>query len=107
VANDKLNGWHLSRKATAETWVSLPVTDRKHTWQIVGIHALKDSDASEKTFQELVEQVMVLFRFDSRLGGNCQVAGPAQLDTLETRMFGSVLCHVAVIKLPVQERAMP
>lgn len=106
VANDKLNGWHLTRKATQEDWVAEPVVDRDHTYEIVGIYALNDAAASEKAFQELVEQVMELFRFDFDLGGHCQLAGPLKLKTLEPRMFGSVLCHVAVLELPVQEREM-
>ena len=107
VSNDKLNGWHITRKATGEAWKSLPVVERAHTYEIIGIYALKDADASEKTFQDLVEKVMEELRFDFTLGGNCQQTGPLKLETLEPRMFGSVLCHVAVLKLPVQERAMP
>lgn len=104
VANDKFNGWHITRRATPENWGDLPTVKRHHSFEIAGIYALNDADASEKTFQNLVEQVMNLFRFDFELGGHCLMAGPLNLETLEARMFGAVLCHVAVIKLPVQER---
>ncbi|MCX5888063.1 MAG: hypothetical protein NTY36_01260 [Deltaproteobacteria bacterium] len=106
VANDKFNGWHITRKATQEDRAAEPVVDRDHTYEIVGIYALNDAAASEKAFQELVEQVMALLRFDFDLGGHCQLAGPLKLRTLEPRMFGSVLCHVAVLELPAQEREM-
>lgn len=106
VANDKFNGWHITRKATQESRDAMPVVDRDHSYEIVGIYALNDAAASEKAFQELVEQVMALFRFDFDLGGRCQLAGPLKLKTLEPRMFGSVLCHVAVLELPAQEREM-
>ena len=42
VANDKLNGWHVTRKTTAESWDAMPVVDRNHIWEIVGIYALND-----------------------------------------------------------------
>jgi hypothetical protein len=104
VSNAKLNGWHVTRKVTSEDWSALPVVERYHTFEISGIYALKDADASEKTFQSLVEAVMSALRHDYTLGGNCLKAGPQKLATVETRMFGSVLCHVAVIELPVWER---
>ncbi|MHB9075857.1 MAG: hypothetical protein ACYC6G_20340, partial [Desulfobaccales bacterium] len=107
AANGRIQGWHITRKGTKETWDSLPAVDRGHTYEIVGIYTLNDAAASEKAFQELVEKVMSLLRFDFDLGGNCTLAGPLTLETVEPRMFGSVLCHVAVIKLPAQEQELP
>lgn len=107
TTNDRVQGWHITRKATAESWDNLPTVNRNHTYEMVGIYALNDAAASEKTFQELVEKVMGLLRFDFTLGGNCLLVGPLNLKTLEPRVFGSVLCHVAVIELPAQERELP
>ncbi len=106
-ANGRIQGWHITRKATPESWDNLPAVERQHNFEIVGIYALNDAAASEKAFQELVERVMGLLRFDFELGGHCLLAGPLNLETLEPRMFGTVLCHVAVIKLPAQERELP
>ncbi|MHB9075787.1 MAG: hypothetical protein ACYC6G_19980, partial [Desulfobaccales bacterium] len=37
AANGRIQGWHITRKGTKETWDSLPAVDRGHTYEIVGI----------------------------------------------------------------------
>jgi len=102
--NGKLNGWAITRRSTAAEWVAEPLVERTHTFEITGIYSLKDTDASEKTFQDLIEAIDAAVRFDHTLGGNCLVAEPLQVETVEARMFGSILCHVAVLQLSVVVR---
>jgi hypothetical protein len=104
VKNSKLNGWAITRRSTEAEWSAMPVVDRTHQIEITGIYSLKDADASEKTFQDLIEAVDAAVRFDHTLGGNCLVAGPLAVEVVEARMFGSVLCHYCLLRLPVQTR---
>ncbi|OPX19129.1 MAG: hypothetical protein BZ151_10895 [Desulfobacca sp. 4484_104] len=105
-SSSKLNGWSITRRSTSEEWEARPVVRRRHVFEITGIYSLDDSAGSEKTFQDLVEAVCAKFRHDPNLGGNCLLSGPPQVENVEARMFGSVLCHVAEISLLVEERSM-
>ena len=102
--NGKLNGWAISRRATPEEWATMPVVERSHEFHISGIYSLNDAAASEKAFQDLVEAVAAALRNDPNLGGTCIEAGPVNVEVVEPRMFGSVLCHYCLIKLPVHDR---
>jgi len=77
VSNDKLNGWHITRRSTPESWDSMPVVERYHTFEISGIYALKDADASEKTFQDLVEAVMGLCAMTTTWAATAWMPGPS------------------------------
>lgn len=99
-----LNGWAITRRGTSEDWDNMPVVERYHNFEISGIYSLSDATASEKTFQNLVDAVAAALRNDQTLGGACIVAGPVNVEAVEPRMFGSVLCHYCLIKLPVHDR---
>lgn len=103
-SNGKLNGWSISRRSTAAEWVCMPEVDRRHNFVITGIYSLDDSAASEKTFQDLIEGIEEKIRNDHTLGDTCVAAGPLQVETVEVRMFGSVLCHYCELSLAALEK---
>jgi len=113
-ANGKLNGWMISREKTPETVMSQGGRNtRTHHFKIYGIYGLKDSDGSELIFQDLVEAVCTAFRSKDTLNGTVWSCTPAenapegvagiQVDLVEPRMFGNVLCHYAELSLYAQE----
>jgi hypothetical protein len=62
-----------------------------------------DAAQSEKTFNALVEAAAAAFRSDRTLGGTALGHDFIQVDALDTRSFGGVLCHYAELSLTVYE----
>lgn len=96
----RILGWEIGRKA--------PITEdessvRKHTFFIRGYMGVNDADATELLFNALLENIAAAFRADKDLGGAALGHDFIQVETLDTRSFGSVLCHFAELTLTVHE----
>lgn len=100
---NKINGWVFSRKSSPTLQRTIGEIERAHVYVVRGYYGLKDEDATEKTFQALVEAVQAAFFTDETLGGACETTRPdtgpmagavgLQVDIVELRKFGTVLCH--------------
>ena len=102
-ADGIIKGFTITRNKTTEEAQSSRTNWRIHTFIIRMFYALKDSDASEKKAQNLVEDIASAFRSKPELLGSCIQTSPVQVDVFEPRMFGSVLCHYAELRLNVTE----
>jgi hypothetical protein len=71
---------------------------------------LQDDAATDKTFQVLIDAVCDELRAAANgatwyyMDGDNPENAPAQVEVIEPRIFGSVLCHCAQIALAVTER---
>lgn len=71
------------------------------TFSIQGNYALKDADASEKTFIDLVEDVLDALRVDKTLSGTVmRMGGPKWVGPNHVTVV-NVLCHHAELIVPV------
>lgn len=100
----KINGCMFARKATPAVRDNMPTLRRDHKILIRCIYGLQDLVGSERTFQALVEAIQAAFDSDNTLGGTAHDSGPAQVEIVENRQFGKVLCHWAEISIEVRER---
>jgi hypothetical protein len=96
----QIRGWEIGRKP--------PITEdysctKKHTYFIRGYMAVKDSSATEKTFNALIESIAAAFRAVKDLNNSAMGHDLIQVEALDTRMFGSVLCHFTELTLTVYE----
>lgn len=112
-ATGKILGWEITRRAVSEhqrgAWF------RHHQFVLKGYMGLQDANATSIDFQELCEEVCNTFRtadpttpgatWDYR-NGDDKTAAPAQIESINDRMFGAVLCHCAEITLSVTERIL-
>lgn len=100
-----INGWTISRRTSPETYKTNTQAERKYTFVIRGFRGVQDAAEphSELVFQELVEAVCDVFRADYDLGEACEFHGPLQVNVVDYRMFGGVLCHYAEAELTAQE----
>ena len=97
---DHVRGWEIGRKAPiSEDETSV----KKHTYAIKGYMGVDDAAQSEKTFNTLVDAAAAAFRSDRTLGGAALGHDFIQVDALDTRSFGGVLCHYAELSLTVYE----
>jgi hypothetical protein len=100
---DQIRGWEISRISASEDRTSV----RPHTYAIRGYMGLKDSQATEKTFNDLIEAIAAAFRASQDLGKAVLGHDFIQIAVIEPRMFGSVLCHYAELRLTVHEHKYP
>lgn len=101
--SNKINGWCFSRVKTPMLQRTIGEVERAYIYTLRGYYGLKDSDATEKTFQALIEAAQEAFLTDETLGGACETTRPdsgpmngavgLQADIVEIRKFGTVLCH--------------
>lgn len=113
---DKINGWMITRRSTDERVEVFGRNLVSHTFLIRGVYSLDDGASSEKTFQAIIEAIRTAFRSRFDLNGACEATyldvdamGPGgkvgvQVSLIETRMFGSILCHYCELLLGAQER---
>jgi len=69
TTSDVINGWTVSRVRTPAACASGTHDRRSHHYKIRGYYGLKDEDATEVTFQALVEAVCTAFRSAYQLSG--------------------------------------
>ncbi len=98
-----IKGWTISRVKTPEESVTPSTNRRFHDFIIRGYYSLDDSEATELTFQDLIDDIATAFRTKPFLNGTAFDSSPLQVDTVATIMFGSVLCHFCQLRLEVEE----
>jgi hypothetical protein len=104
-AAGKITGGMITRKVTAKQQRTIGEVERAHVFVIRLVYGLQDSGDSEAIFQTLVDAVLDAVDADETLGGSCETTHPdwgpmsgavgLQIDTIEYRQFGTVLCHYA------------
>lgn len=99
----KIKGWTITRTKTPETSKTPSTNTRIHTFIIRGYYSLDDSEATEVTFQDLVESIATAFRTEPTINGTAFDSSPLQVDSVAGIMFGDVLCHFCQLRLDVEE----
>jgi len=99
----RYNGWMITRVKTPSKTASVTHEERSHTCRIIGIYGLDDDGASEIIFQELIEDICQAFRAEYQLNSTAANTEPVQVDLVEPRMFGNVLCHYCELTLQADE----
>lgn len=108
-ADDKINGWTLSRIKVAQGMGSFSQIERAHIFRLQKVYGLKDGDESGIVFEDHLQAVVDAFDADDTLGGTCTTCTPnwgpmegltgLQIEKAEARTFGSVLCHYGECRL--------
>lgn len=115
TTGNKINGWMITRIATPQRQETLGEKERAHILLFRGVYGLDDSADTESTFQTQIEAMVTKFNEDANenLGGVCLTTHPdwgpmdgsvgLQVDKVEIRVFGTVLCHYAECRLCATE----
>ena len=122
---NQIRGWVLTRERAGEEVASIGsnatggftpagLSRRTHTFLLFGIMSAEDGVGSEVVFQDLIEEICDRFRGDKTLrlldeSGAPRVRSlerlqPPQVDLIELRTFGNVLCHYAEVRVRAIER---
>lgn len=113
-SKNNINVWMITRRKTNKYILAQGGEDtRIHLFIIKGIMGLNDKRGTEKIFQDLIEDIVEKFDSYDTLNNSawsiCPVSGVGkltsgiQVEVVEPRMFGSVLCHFCELHLFVQE----
>jgi len=105
VSSGKLHAWIITRAQAPGENQTTRHTLRNHAFDIYGYYAIDDTNASEKTFQQLCDVVMNKLDEDDNIAlvTNVYVIAPSQLISFEPVMFCDVLCHRAIIRITAEE----
>lgn len=101
VTGDTLSGWHVRRVARKEDAAYNQATT---TWELRGIRALVDAEASELAFDAVIDGICAAWRDDPTLDGAVlyprgEEAVVPELVDAGPVLFAGVLCHSARLRL--------
>jgi hypothetical protein len=103
----QIRGWEITRRQRTGRQGTMGAgfreTERRHVYKLHGYLGLQDLMASEKTFQSLIDAICAAFADTPRLGGATNSHEFIQVNVIEPRMFGGVLCHFCEMSLTVIE----
>ncbi|MFQ5692997.1 MAG: hypothetical protein ACE5IM_08150 [Nitrospinota bacterium] len=103
VSGGRINVWMVTRDGSREEESAQRQNTRRHQVRIIGLYALDDSDATEKTFSDLLEAVCDALRQNNDLGGTAESSGPPQVRRDDHARFAGTLCHFGEITVEVRE----
>ena len=111
VNNMQVNNWEITRlknmtsiAAISNSAGLLPYYHYAHQIQILGHMSLKDEDATEKTFQDLVDGVLDALRQNYSLSGLLIFPMKFNAPVIKAEKFGGVLVHYTEISVEATER---
>lgn len=105
----QIRGWMVGYRGITEatykrfTPASKTGVTRIHRFQILGVMGIDDSEASEKTFAALGEDVCDALDADATLHGSTYLGVSSAVMGFDPRPFAGVLVHAAAIVIDVTE----
>jgi hypothetical protein len=93
IAGGKVLAWDITRESTASIDRTVGATEEKHLVVVRGYMGVSDKDATEQTFQDLIEAVRAALRLTRNLNGAVLDTTPLQARTVTAAVIGGVLCH--------------
>ena len=105
TSGGKVNGWMIHRASTDSRREVLPLIERYHEYKISSIYELDDVNASEVTFQAILDAIFEAFKSENTLNGQALDSEPVSIDFVNTEEYGGRLFHTAVLTLVVRERS--
>src|SRR5581483_1864080 len=92
-ATGMIRAWEVTRESTVSNDRTVGATQERHTLVIRGFLSVSDKNASEQTFQNLIEDVRSALRAKRNLNGTVIDTTPVQARTVTAATVGNVLCH--------------
>jgi hypothetical protein len=107
--NNRINAAMITRIQTPEKFLTYGQNERNFVFKIILVYGVKDDEATELQFQDLIEGICLKFRPETNLNNTVQSIypefGPAgkmggiQVNIVDYRMFFGILVHYAEMLL--------
>jgi hypothetical protein len=102
-ATGMIRAWDITRESTASEDHTVGATQESHLIVLRGYMSVSDKDASEQTFQNLIEDVRAALRMKRNLNAKLLDTTPVQARSVTAAMIGNVLCHYAELSFTAIE----
>lgn len=102
TASKKILGWEITRQSAPGQYISNYEEEVAAVYVIHGYMGVQDSDRTDIKFNVLIEAIRDQFRADITMDGLNQGPQSFNVQVIDTRTFGSVLCHHCEIIIPIQ-----
>ena|SRR6266705_2555268 len=99
----QIRAWDITRETTAENDRTVGATEDLHLIVVRGYMSVKDADATETDFQNLIEAIRAKFRVNRNLNGKVIETMPMQVRIVSAATLAGVLCHYCELTKQVQE----
>jgi len=106
---EKINACCISRSGIFTRQATVGEAELAYLFSVRFYMGLKDGTATERVFQALLDDVVDALIINDTLNGACETTHPdwgpmsgaagLQVETIDHRMFGNVLCHFAEGKI--------
>lgn len=100
-ASKRILGWEITRRSAPGQYLNTVEEQVDAQYKIRGYMGLQDADQTELLFNTMIDLIREEFRKDMAMGG--QNLGPQgfNVETIDERSFGGVLCHYCEIIIPI------
>jgi hypothetical protein len=100
-----IHTWMITRAATKKMDDGTGCTRHIHDIKMLGYYALNDREASESTFQQIIEDACAPFDSlqDRQYGGQFDWSQPVQVNGPTVLMYANVLVHAVELLHKVEE----
>lgn len=100
-ASKKIIGWEITRQSAPSQYLNNYEEEVTPDYCIRGYMGVQDADRTDIKFNALIDLIRAEFKKDMTMGGLNQGPQGFNVPTIDTRTFGSVLCHHCEIIIPV------
>lgn len=105
--NLRIDTWMITRVSAPSAGSLDGDVTRSHRFLLHGYRQIEDVNASEVSYQELVELVLDTFNDNRTIDSAAHIMDSSQLIEFSPTMFSGVLCHHAVIEITVEDDVDP
>ena len=98
-----IKAWMYYRIRTPEETNTARTNHRSHEYQFRGVYSMAGDGSTMPAFQELLEHIATALRTKPELNGKALTNSTLQIELVENRQFGEVLCHYSEMSLIVDE----
>ncbi len=103
----QVRGWMVLRETCVPVYdTAFGEQRRRHGFLLYGILGFSDNTDTYGTMQTLCDEVMAVMDNQTTLNSTpgilVRAVGPCSLRSFRSEQFGSVLCHVAEIDVPIE-----
>jgi hypothetical protein len=102
-ATGMIRAWDVTRESTQSNDRTVGATEELHLIVLRGYLSVKDAEASERTFQNLIEAIRGAFRAKRNLNGKALDSTPMNARTVTAASLSGILVHYCELAFTVQE----
>jgi hypothetical protein len=107
ISGEKMiTAWFITRSSSNEEVFSNRENIRNHLLTISGYLGINENNNTSRRFEEIIEDICDAFRGNITLNNKCLEISPVQVEKVQDKYLGSILCHYAELKINCREKVL-